>query len=192
MIKQERIAKALREQQAAMKETFTAQAPQLAGLAEKLASIFQQGGRLFVCGSGAQATVASHTALLFLHRLALDRPALPTIDLGTDAKLATALVRDGQGRQLLARQLRALAQESDLLLVFGDLRADPAIEEALTVARQLGCTTAVVVPTRSKLEIDTPDLLVRLETDTPGRITELALFCSQLLCELVENELFGV
>jgi D-sedoheptulose 7-phosphate isomerase len=192
MIKQERIAKALREQQAAMKETFAEQAPQLAALAEKIAAVFHQGGRLYLCGSGAQALIADHTALLFLHRLALDRPALPAHALGGDARLAAAVVRDGQGKELLGRELRALAQEGDLLIAFAELQSDAVVEEALRAAHDLGCGTAVIVPTRSRLELFSPDFTIRLETESAGRITELTLFCGHLLCELVENELFGV
>lgn len=191
-MKQERIVRAVQEHTALIGEAFAAQAPALTDFAQEVVSVFHRGGRLFALGSGAQGAVAIHTANLFLHRLALERPLLPAVALCHDAALATALTRDGHGHEYFARQLRALAGSGDAVLVFAGAGRDDAVEQALGAARQLGCVTAVVLQGRGETLADPPDFLFRLETDSIPRAVEGALFFAHLLVELVEAELFGI
>lgn len=192
MAKSDYIAAVLRDQETALRETFTRQSAPLQQLAVLVAGVFQHNGRLLLCGSGALAPIADLGAHNFLHRLALERPSLPAVALGHDPHLALALARDGQGRQYFAHQLRALATEGDVLLVLGDGQPDPAISDVLNAAAQLGCLTAVVLPAKVEWTGPVPDQLFRLESDAPPRITELALTFVNLLCSLVEAELFGI
>lgn len=191
MQKVERIARTIREHQAVTKETFTAQAAPLILFAEQVAGAFQQGNRLLVCGTGCLAAIADLTATRFLHRLALERPSLPALSFGHDTTLATALAREGQSRQFFARQLRSIGTDGDVLLVFADLQPDPALTEVLAEAIDLGCVTAALVPGAQDLQPHPPEHLFRLETASAARAAEAALFFGQLLCELVEGELFG-
>lgn len=192
MAKPDHIVSVLREQGTALQETFIVQAAPLAQLAERVAGVFQQGGRLLLCGSGALAPVADLAAHHFLHRLAIERPSLPALSLGHNPHLAAALARDGFTKHYLARQVRAMATEGDILLVLADLAPDPALSEALAAARQQGCLTVAVVPARTELAGPPPELIFRLESEAPARVTELALTFCNLLCELVETELFGL
>ena len=82
----------------------------------------------------------------FMHRLALERPPLPVLSLCQDITLATALGRDGQGRQFFARQLRVVAAAEDVVLALADFHRDEAIEEGLTAGRQAGSMTAALRP----------------------------------------------
>jgi len=186
------IAAALRDQAAALQATFPGQAVALVQLAELVAGVFQQGGRLFLCGSGALAPIADLAAQHFLYRLALERPSLPAISLGHNSHLAAALARDGQSRNYHARQLRALGMEGDIVLVLADLTADPALSEVLAGAGQLGCHRVALLPAKADLPGAAPDQVFRLESAAPARLTELALTFTNLLCELVETELFGL
>lgn len=192
MSRQERIARSLREHGAALQESFLAQTAEVEICAERVTAVFHGGGRLLLGASPSLAPVAELTAQLFLHRLNFERPSLPAICLGRDATLAAALARDGQSKLLLARQLRACGGEADFFLGFGDLKPDPALSEAFSAARDLGCATALVLPARVNFDGEQPDLAFRLETAAPARVAELALFFGLLLCDLVEAELFGV
>lgn len=189
---QERIDRTVREHTAVIGEMFTAQAAGLESFSREVVSVFHRGGRLLVLGSGPLGAIADLTANLFLHRLSLERPLLPSLSLGHDAVLATALVRDGRGHEFFARQLRAVATGQDLLLAFGGSRREEALEEALAVAAELGCGTAAVLQGKGESLREPPDFLFRLETDSVPRALECALLFSHLLVELVEGELFGI
>jgi D-sedoheptulose 7-phosphate isomerase len=189
---QERIDRTVQEHRTVIGEIFSTQAAELAGFSSKVVSVFHQGGRLLVLGSGPLGAIADLTANLFLHRLSLERPLLPALSLGHDTVLATALARDGRGHEFFARQLQAAATRQDLVLVFGGPRREEALEEALTVAGELDCGTAAVLQGKGELLREPPDFLFRLETESVPRAVEAALLFSHLLVELVEGELFGI
>jgi D-sedoheptulose 7-phosphate isomerase len=188
-MRQDRITKALKEN-VVVHNGLLAQSAELTRLAERLVEVFHGGGRLLVVGGGALGGVAALVAHRFLYRLSLERPSLPALSLGLDASLATVLARDGAGRQYFSRQLQALATGGDLLLVLGELPADEALQDLLQTARRLECSAAAVLPRKGELS-DPPEFFFRLDTDSVARMSEGALLFGQLLCEMVEGELFG-
>lgn len=188
-MRQDRISKALKEI-TVIHNGLLAQSDEILRLAERAVEVFHSGGRLLVIGGGSLGGVAALIANRFLYRLSLERPSLPALSLGLDAQLATALARDGGSRQYYSRQLQALSTGGDLLLVFSEAWPDEALQEVLQTARRLGCSAAAILPRKAE-PVDTPDFLFRLDTDSVARMTEGALLFGQLLCEMVEGELFG-
>jgi D-sedoheptulose 7-phosphate isomerase len=189
---EERIARGLREHAAVIDQAFAGQAAALADFARQVVEVFHRGGRLLLIGNGPLGAVADLTAGLFLHRLILERPALPAFSLSHDGALASALALDGRGREYFARQLRAVATSGDVLLAMGCSQRDEALEEALALARQLGCRTAAIIQGKAELLEESCDTLFRFETESTSRAVEGALLLCHLLVELVEGELFGI
>ena len=192
MTDQGKIDQALHDHGVALESLTGSQAEAITTFAHAVVEAFTQGGRLLVAGGATLGPLANLVANLFRHRLALERPSLPAISLCHDLPLAAALQRDGQGAQFLARQLRLLAGEGDVLLAFGDGHRDEQLAEALTLARQLGCASALVAQGSGELAAEAPDFLFHIDTPSPARAAEGMLFFGHLLCELVEGELFGV
>ncbi len=190
-MKQSKIHLAVKEQTALLGECLAGHGEGLERLAGELVAGFNQGGRLLLAGSGPLGTVAELVADLFLYRLSFERPSLPALALGRDPSLAACMLRDGQGRAYFSRQLRALAGGNDLLLVLADGSRDEALLDLLPLARQLECKTALIVPEGAPLAGEEVDFLFALKTAAPTRLLEMGLFMGQLLCELVEGELFG-
>lgn len=191
MAKNERMARVLHDHMALIRDAFAPQEETIIAFARRLAEAFQQGGRLYVCGSGPMAAVSDLTANAFLYRLGFERPALPVFSLCHDATLLFSLSRDNLARQIFSRQLRPSANESDILLVLADLQPDPALSEALLAAERLGMTTAAIVPAKVALAgEEPPQFLFRIDSSTTGRIVEGGVVFAHLICELVEAELF--
>lgn len=191
-MQQDKIAKAVKDLSALLDEAFQQQAEQVSAFAKEVVEVFHRGGKIVLLGTGSLGAVANLVTNLFLHRLSLERPLLPAISLCHDVTLATALARDGHGRQFFSRQLQALAADGDVILAFGDARRDEALEEALVTARQLGCTAALLAHGPGEPPGERPDFLFRVETSSAARAVESSLFFGHLLVELVEGELFGI
>ena len=189
---QDKISAAV-EQQINMLDPFLlTQKPLLNSLAEHLVATFHQGGRLFLVGSGPFGAIAGIIGQSFLHRQTLERPALPAISLTNDAGLATFLASDEQGSQLFSRQLRALATNQDTVLVLAGTNLSQADREALNTAKQLGCRTILVASEQAESADFLPDTSLALPSDSLPRLLESTLFIGNLLCTLVEGELFGI
>jgi D-sedoheptulose 7-phosphate isomerase len=188
----DKIRTAVAQQIALLDPYLLTQKPALNSLAEHLVATFHKGGRLFLIGSGPFGTIAGLVGQTFLHRQTLERPALPAIALTNDAGLATFLAGDEQGSQLFSRQLRALANEQDTVLVFAGASLSPADREALGSAQQTGCRTILVASEQAELTDILPDISLSLPSDSLPRLLESTLFIGNLLCSLVEGELFGI
>jgi D-sedoheptulose 7-phosphate isomerase len=189
---QDKISTAVTQQIAMLDPFLLTQKPLLNTLAEHLVTTFHQGGRLFLVGSGPFGAVAGLIGQTFLHRQTLERPALPAIALTNDAGLATFLASDDQGSQFFSRQLRALASSQDTVLALAGTNLSPADREAIGTARQLGCRTILIVSEQAELGDIRTDISLSLPSDSLPRLLENALFIGNLLCALVEGELFGI
>lgn len=189
---EDKITAAVARQQALLDPFFLAQAQELGELAGHLTQTFQNGGRLFLLGSGPFAAIAALLGQQFLHRQTLERPVLPAVALTHDAGLATFLATDDQANQLFSRQLRALAGEHDTVLLLAGPTLCPAGRDGLVTARQLGCATALICGEQTELPEPPPDRVLQIPTDSLPRLLEGCLFAGHLLCALVEGEIFGI
>lgn len=189
---QDRIAAALQDQASVLEASFLPQTQIIEEFSQRLVEAFHQGAKLITLGSGPFGAVSGITAQLFLHKLSLERPLLPAISLSHDAILASALGGSEHSQEYFSRQLQAVASSGDVVLALGGSKRDRAMEDALETAGQLDCVTAALVPEKSTPPLPPIDFLFQLKTDSAPRATEGALFFSQLLCSLVESELFGI
>ena len=188
---QDKINAAVAQQIALLDPFLLSQRQVLHTLAEHLVATFHQGGRLFLVGSGPFGSIAGLIGQSFLHRQALERPALPAIALSNDAGLATFLAADEQGSQLFSRQLRALACNQDTVMALAGVHLSPADREALGTASQLGCRSILIASEQVELADILPDISLSLPSDSLPRLQENTLFIGNLLCAMVEGELFG-
>ena len=97
-----------------------------------------------------------------------------------------------QGNQLFSRQLRALASDQDTVLVLAGTNLTPTDREALSTARQLGCRTVLISSEQTDLADARSDINLSLPSASLPRLLESTLFIGNLLCALVEGELFGI
>jgi len=188
---QDKIDTAVAQQIALLDPFLLSQRRILHTLAEHLVATFHQGGRLFLVGSGPFGSIAGLIGQSFLHRQSLERPALPAIALTNDAGLATFLAADDQESQLFSRQLRALANHQDTVMVLAGVHLSPADREALGTASQLGCHSILIASEQVDLADILPDISLSLPSDSLPQLQENTLFIGNLLCAMVEGELFG-
>ncbi|MEN8688144.1 MAG: hypothetical protein AB1Z50_11370, partial [Desulfuromonadales bacterium] len=163
---QDKIDTAVAQQIALLDPFLLSQRRILHTLAEHLVATFHQGGRLFLVGSGPFGSIAGLIGQSFLHRQSLERPALPAIALTNDAGLATFLAADDQESQLFSRQLRALANHQDTVMVLAGVHLSPADREALGTASQLGCHSILVASEQVDLADILPDISLSLPSDS--------------------------
>ena len=189
---EDKISSAVARQQAMLDPFFLSRKATLLDFSAQLTMMFQQGGRLFLAGSGPFAAIAGLLGQQFLHRQSIERPPLPAMALTHDAGLATFLAADDVENQLFSRQMRALAGEQDLVLVLAGTSLSAADREVFAAAPQIGCRTALICAEHIELPDPLPELLLQLPTDSLPHLLEGTLFAGHLLCALVEGELFGI
>lgn len=93
------------------------------------------GHKVLLCGNGGSAAMADHLAAELLGRYRMDRPGLPAIALTDSPATLTALANDFGYEQVFARQVHALGQPGDLLIVMSCSGRSANILAAITAAR---------------------------------------------------------
>lgn len=165
--------------------------PKMIQVADLLVDTFRSGKKLLVMGNGGSAADAQHLAGEIVGRFRLERRGLPAIALSTDSSIITAVGNDYGFEAIFSRQVEALAQEGDVVIGISTSGSSPNVFSALRLAREMGCRTVGLLgkdggSIREMVDID----LTVPGQDTP-RIQEGHITIIHILCELVEQALFG-
>ncbi len=86
----------------------------------------------------------------------------------------------------------ALATGQDTVLALAGTSLSQADREALNTAQQIGCRTILIASEQAEIADFLPDTSLALPSDSLPRLLESSLFIGNLLCSLVEGELFGI
>lgn len=150
------------------------------------------GNKLICCGTASCHMLAQHIAGILVNYYETERPCLPAI------ALAQEHVNLGQGNQnydqdTFARQVRAFAQQGDLLLVLAingnEKNIISAVEAALTKDMKV---IVLVGDDGGELVglLGANDVEIRVPSKRPSRIIESHLVNLHCLSELVDLTLF--
>ena len=159
-----------------------------------LASV-TSGGKVLACGSAGGAAQARYFAAQLVGRFDRDRPGLPALALDGDS-MALAIAADGlhAAPQVLARQVRALGQAGDVLLV---LCPDGNTQQALdAVAAAHGRDMTVVAfsgkdGARMGAALRETDVHIGVPHERLVRIQEVHLLALHCICDGVDTQLLG-
>lgn len=190
-MRQDKILTAISRQSSLISSLFQQQLDDLERLTDLAVHAFNNGQKLIFAGNGLLAPIAHLSANLFFYRMRLERPVLPAVALGQDSCLVLSLARDGVAQEIFSRQFQLVAEPGDILLLLVDGQYDPAFEQLLDSAKGKECLTVALVPDRSEGSL-LADMVFSIDAKTPTETVQAALFFGQLLCELVENDLFGI
>jgi D-sedoheptulose 7-phosphate isomerase len=122
-------------------QSLAAIRPQIDRAGQMILSTLHAGKKLLLCGNGGSAAEAQHFATELVGRYAKVRRAIPAIALTADGTLLTCIANDYGYDEVFARQLTALAQPGDLLVVLTSSGNSANVIAALTAAKKLGLDT---------------------------------------------------
>jgi D-sedoheptulose 7-phosphate isomerase len=105
---------------------------------EKIVDQIKLNGKLLICGNGGSAADAQHLAAEFLVRLRphVDREPIPAISLALDTSTITACGNDYSFEKLFSRNLEALSNKNDILIVISTSGNSKNILNVLKTARK--------------------------------------------------------
>lgn len=150
--------------------------------------------RILACGIGPAAALAQVFASTLLCHSRVHRPALPVISIGADAGgnawVSTEFGADG----VLARQVQALGQAGDVLLVIAATDGGAALQQALDAAQRR--EMSVLLLRAGESGVQAPQLGPRgIDLPVPdhdtARVLECQLIALNALAALLEARLFG-
>ena len=164
----------------------------LIGVIEEVARTLKAGGKILLFGNGGSAADAQHIAAEFVNRYLIERPPLPAIALTTDTSALTAIANDYGVVDLFAKQIRALGRAGDVAIAISTSGNSANVLRALEVCRELRIRTIGLTGGSGGVMATMVDhLLCVSATSVTPRIQEAHILIGHVICELVDQMLFG-
>ena len=160
---------------------------------ELLVEAFRNGNKLLLCGNGGSAADCQHIAAELVIRLShkINRPALPAIALTTDTSNLTAGGNDIGFENVFARSVEGLGQKGDILITISTSGNSPNLIKAVEMAKsKVIKTIGFLGGSGGKLK-SLVDLPIIIPSSNVQRIQEGHITVAHIICELVEEELYG-
>lgn len=160
----------------------------------RLANCLLNDGKILVCGNGGSAANGLHFAAALLNLFEVDRPALPVCALNSDSTILTAIAHNGQYDNIFARQIHALGQESDLLLMLTTSGNSGALINAVNAANDRNIDIIALSGHDGGLlanHLGPGDIEIRILCDSAARVREMHLFILHCFCDVIDQSLFG-
>lgn len=187
----ERIHQIARESIEAKKAFFDSHTDKVARAAELMITSVRSGGKVLIFGNGGSAADAQHIAAELVNRLNYDRPPIAAIALTTDTSIITSVGNDSSFDELFERQVRALGRPDDVALAISTSGNSPNVLRAVDAARELGIKTIALAGRDGGKLADAVDVALVVDARSTQRIQETHITIGHILCELVEDALYG-
>jgi len=164
----------------------------IADAAQLMVEVLVQGGKILVCGNGGSAADAQHFSAEMLNRFEMERPSLPALALTTDGPTLTSIANDYQYEQVFAKQIQALGQPQDVLLVITTSGNSPNLLKAVDAAheRSMRC---IALNGRDggalSKQLSDPDIDIIVEGPSTARIQEVHGLIIHCFCDLIDRQI---
>ena len=152
---------------------------------------FKQGNAVYCAGNGGSAADAQHLAAEFSGRFYKDRKALPSDALHCNSSYLTAVANDYSYDVIYARLLEGLAKPGDVLVGISTSGNSGNIVKAFEMAKSIGVVTVGFTGASGGKMKTLSDFLINIPSTTTPRIQESHILVGHIICELVEENIFG-
>ena len=158
-----------------------------------LSEVYRNGNKLLLCGNGGSAADCQHIATELMIRLShhIQRPALPAIALTTDTSNLTAGGNDIGFENVFARNVEGLGNKGDAMIVISTSGNSGNVIKAVEMAHKKGMKVIGLLGGDGGKLKPIVDLSVVIPSSNVQRIQEGHITVAHIICELVEEELYG-
>ncbi|MDW8267737.1 MAG: SIS domain-containing protein [Anaerolineae bacterium] len=156
-------------------------------VAERLAAILADGGKVLLCGNGGSAADAQHIAAELVVRFRRHRLALPALALTTDTSILTAAGNDYGFEHIFARQVEAWGRPGDALIAISTSGRSANILAAAATARRLGLFVVGLTGSGPSPLHERADVVLAVPAAETALIQQAHTAILHLVCDLVEQ-----
>lgn len=161
-------------------------------IGDKIISILEKGGGIYLCGNGGSAADAQHIATEFISRFYKERPGLNAEALSVNTSTLTAIGNDYSFERVFARQLEAKAKVGDMVIGISTSGTSRNVLEALRYADKNGLISVLMMGGFEDPELDgVADYVIKVPSLITPRIQEAHIFIGHVIAEYVEHRMFA-
>ena len=156
-----------------------------------ITTAFQNGNSVYFAGNGGSAADAQHLAAEFSGRFYKDRKALPSEALHCNTSYLTAVANDYSYEVIYARLIEGITKPGDVLVGLSTSGNSGNIVKAFEMAKSIGVVTVGFTGAAGGKMKTLSDFLINIPSTTTPRIQESHILVGHIICELVEENIFG-
>jgi D-sedoheptulose 7-phosphate isomerase len=160
-------------------------------VADAMTKCLRSGNKVLFLGNGGSAADAQHLAAELSGRFLRERASLSGWALTTNSSVLTAIGNDYSFDDVFARQIQGIGSSDDVAFAISTSGNSANILRAMKVARESRIiTVGLTGESGGKLRSAVDHCICIPSAQTP-RILEAHIVTGHILCELVEEALFG-
>jgi len=159
--------------------------------ADAMIRSLRSGNKILFFGNGGSAADAQHMAAELSGRFLIERASLSGLALTTNSSAMTAIGNDYSFDEIFARQIQGIGNPGDMAFAISTSGNSPNVLKAVVVAKErelisIGLTGNTGGKLRSLV-----NHCIRVPSDQTPRIQEVHILTGHILCELIEDALYG-
>jgi len=170
-------------------ENLNQHGPALARASGLIADCLRGGHKLLVCGNGGSAADATHIVTEIVGRFVQERKGYPAIALNDSVGVLTAVSNDYGFENVYARQVEALGQAGDVLLVITTSGNSSNILRALEKADELEIKTIALLGKDGGKARGLATVEMIVDEQTTARVQEAHQLLYHCLCQTLDSVL---
>ncbi len=162
--------------------------------AQKIVDALLADRKILCCGNAGSISNVQYFVSLMVNRFARERPSLPAISLVNDVQMISTVASMQNYDEIYAKQLRALGQASDVLLIYYTDGDTASLLKLINAAHDKNMPVILFSGENdSSLEaaLSENDLCVSVPSQVVHRVNETQLLIIHCICDLVDSQLFG-
>lgn len=165
----------------------------VADAASQIAECVLRGGKIMLCGNGGSAADSQHIAAEFTSRLraSMERPGIPALALTTDSSYLTARGNDYGFDDIFERLIDSLGRPGDALIGISTSGTSRNVVRAVSRAREKEILTIGLLGGTGGILAGLVDFAIVVPSNSVQHIQESHIAIGHILCELVEETLYG-
>jgi len=147
--------------------------------------------KIIYCGNGGSAADSQHLSAELMGRYKLDRKPLPAISLTVDTSAITAIGNDYGFEYIFSRQLEGIGNKGDVLYATSTSGESKNVIKAIEKAKEIGIKVICVTGKDNNKMAEISNITIHAQSNETNHIQEMHIAIGQLICGIIEEELFG-
>ncbi|MEN3015703.1 MAG: SIS domain-containing protein [bacterium] len=152
-----------------------------------ITNCIKNGKKVMLAGNGGSAADSQHFAAELVGKISSDRVPLPAIALTTDTSIITAVSNDYDFTEIFARQIKAIGNPGDVIVLISTSGNSPNLLKAAQEAKNKGIISIGLLGRNGGKLKDMVDIAVVVKHDNTQRIQEAHIMIEHIICELIEQ-----
>jgi len=149
----------------------------------------KKGGKIIFAGNGGSFADAQHLAAELVSRLQFERVALPSLALGTNSSVMSAIANDYDYSQIFSRELSALGSPDDLFIAISTSGNSKNIIESVNIANTIGIKTFGFTGAKGGNLADLVEC-IQIPSNRTERVQEGHILVGHIICAQIETRYF--